>query len=328
MTTLATIPAAAPLDDGPGAVSAAPFDGSVPRARRYTRFADYQVLSKVRLNMMVLVSTAVGFHMASPAAAAGGPSNHPAFRWLLFLNALIGTGLTAAASGVLNQWIEIDRDRLMPRTRNRPLPAGRISPREGLILGIVLAVAGLGYLLAFTNVLTFALGAATLAVYLFIYTPLKVRSTLNTIVGAVPGAIPPLIGYAAAADVIDWKAMVLFAILFLWQMPHFLAIATMYREDYRAGGYKMLPVLDTDLTDTARQSVLYLGALLVTSLIPTLFHFTGPIYTIVALLLGGAFLATGLQFAMHRTRKDARVMFFASISYLPLLLIAMVFDKV
>lgn len=306
-----------PADEGPGVVSAAPFDGSVVGKRR-SRWADYQVLCKVRLNMMVLVSAAVGFFMA-PAATFG---------WVTFLHMLFGTGVTAAASGVLNQWMEIDRDRRMPRTRNRPLPAGRISAREGLIAGLILSLVGLGWLLAFTNVLTFTLGAATLGSYLFLYTPLKVRSTLNTVVGAVPGALPPVMGYAAAAGVLDWKAAVLFGILFMWQMPHFLAIATLYREDYRAGGYVMLPVVDPELTDTARQSVLYLGALTIVSLMPSMFRMTGLAYTGVAVLLGAGFMSAGVQFALRRTRADARRMFFASIAYLPLLLVTMVLDKV
>lgn len=300
-------------------VSAAPFDGSVEG--KPTRLQDYGTLCKLRLNMMVLITTAVGFYMADAA-----PMHH----WLMMVHALIGTGLTAASSAVLNQWIEVDRDRRMPRTRNRPLPAGRIAPPEALAMGIALGVMGLGYLWVFTNLLTAALGLLTLVTYLAIYTPLKVRSTLNTIVGAIPGAIPPVMGYTAATNGFGrdgMAALALFGILFLWQMPHFLAIATMYRDDYRAGGYVMLPVIDTDLSSTVRQVLTYCAALLLVSVSPSLFGMTGLLYAAVALLLGVGFTMAGGLFAMTRGRKEARTLFFASIAYLPVLLIVMVFDK-
>lgn len=296
-------------------VTAAPFDGSVT-ARKPSRLSDYATLAKLRLNFMVLVSAAVGYHMAVDV-----------IHWLPLLHVLIGTGLTAASSAVLNQWMEIERDRKMPRTRNRPLPAGRVSEVEALVLGLLLGVLGLGYLAITTNFLTFTLGLLTLATYLAIYTPLKTRSTLNTIVGAIPGAIPPLMGYTAAANMVTTESLILFAIMFLWQMPHFLAIATLYREDYRAGGYVMLPVVDPKLTATSRQALVYLAALLLVSLAPSLFEMTGTLYATVALLLGTVFMMSGAQLATTRTRKDARMLFFVSIAYLPLLLGVMVYDK-
>lgn len=302
-------------DEGPGVVLAAPFDGSVAEARP-SKWADYATLTKLRLNFMVLISAAVGYHMAVES-----------IHWLSLLHVMIGTGLTAASSAVLNQWMEIERDRKMPRTRNRPLPAGRVSEREAFALGAILGVVGLGWLLATTNFLTFTLGLFTLATYLAIYTPLKVRSTLNTIVGAIPGAIPPLMGFTAATGAISTEALILFAIMFLWQMPHFLAIATLYREDYRAGGYVMLPVIDPKLTATSRQALIYLAALLLVSLAPSLFDMTGQVYTTVAMVLGTVFMMSGAQLATTRSRKDARLLFFVSIAYLPLLLGVMVFDK-
>jgi heme o synthase len=317
-TPIPPIPSAVPgvtPDEGPGVVTAAPFDGSIPVARDRSRLSNYITLCKPRLNFMVLVSTAVGFYVAAP------------FNALALLHVLIGTALTAAASAVLNQWMERDRDLLMPRTRNRPLPAGRVAPVEALILGLVLSALGLGYLAWFCNLLTFALGAMTLVTYLGIYTPLKTVSTLNTVIGAIPGALPPVMGFAAATGDIGHGAMSLFAILFLWQMPHFLAIATLYREDYRAGGYVMLPVVDESLRSTSRQSLIYLSALLLVSLTPTLFGLTGVFYAAAALFLGIGFFLAGAQQAISRTRKDARMLFFVSIIYLPLLLTAMVIDK-
>lgn len=304
-------------DEGPGVVSAAPFDGSVLTPRRPSRLADYATLCKLRLNLLVIITTAVGYHLAAGAS----------FHWLSLLHVLIGTTLTAAASAVLNQWMEVDRDRRMPRTRNRPLPAGRVARPEALALGLLLAAAGLTYLALTTNPLTFALGLATLILYLAIYTPLKTISTLNTIIGAIPGAIPPVMGVTAALGHFSPAALTLFGILFLWQMPHFLAIATLYREDYRAGGYVMLPVIDPDLSATSRQALIYLVALLFTSVTPTLFHLTGEIYALSAFLLSAAFLVTGIRFAQNPTRLSARSMFFASITYLPLILLIMVLDK-
>lgn len=301
------------MDEGPGTVTAAPFDGSVAVIPR-SRLGDYATLCKVRLNLLVLITTAVGYKLAASANAS----------WVGFVHVLIGTGLTAAASAVLNQWIEVERDRLMPRTRNRPLPAGRVTSNEALALGATLAVAGLSYLWLFTPTATFLLGLVTLLSYLVVYTPLKTRSTLNTLVGAVPGAMPPVMGYTAAGGGLDAVAAALFGMLFFWQIPHFLAIATLYREDYRVGGYRMLPCDDPDLLATARQVVLHCLLLLAVSVLPPLLGVAGPVYLVAATVLGTLFLAAAVAFAWHRTRRDARTLFFASIAYLPLLLVALV----
>lgn len=305
--------ALAAADEGPGVITAAPFDGSVAVAPR-SRLADYATLCKVRLNLLVLVTTAVGYKLSTTATAS----------WSGFVHVLVGTALTAAASAVLNQWLEVERDRRMPRTRNRPLPANRISSREAVALGLLLGFVGLAYLAAFTPALTFVLGVVTLLSYLLIYTPLKTRSSLNTLVGAVPGALPPVMGYTAAGGGPDAIAAALFGILFFWQIPHFLAIATLYREDYRAGGYCMLPCTDPDLHATARQVVLHVVLLLAVSVLPSLLGVASPLYLVTAAALGTLFLAAALSFACHRTRRDARTLFFASIAYLPLLLVALV----
>ena len=295
------------------------------RARTPSRAADYAELAKLRLNFLVLVTTLVGYDMAVRA-----PGD-----WGKLLPTLIGTALTAAGAAVFNQVIERDHDKLMPRTRNRPLPAGRVSAVEAWVLGAVLGVAGLAVLLAAVNGLTAIVGAVTFVSYVAIYTPLKRVTTLNTIVGAVPGALPPVMGWTAVhgtfgdpdASRLFCDAAVLFCILFFWQMPHFLAIATLYRRDYAAGGFKMLPSLDESLAVTGRQIVLYGAALIPVTLMPTLLGMTGVAYFVVALLLGMGYLTFGMTAAATRERSDARKLFFASIIYLPLLLAVMVTDK-
>src|SRR5687767_9089570 len=208
-----------------------------------SRLVDFYELTKPRMNSLVVITTMVGFYVASR-----GPID-----WLLLLHALLGTAMTAASASVLNQLIERNLDALMPRTRNRPLPAGRIAPREALVMGIALGVTGIAYLALLVNPLTALLGFATLASYVFVYTPLKRRTSLNTVIGAVPGALPPVMGCTAALGALSAEAMALFSILFFWQMPHFLAIAILYRNDYALAGFKMLPVLDEDLNFTSRQ---------------------------------------------------------------------------
>jgi len=282
-----------------------------------SRLNDYYELTKPRMNFLVVITTTVGFYMASPGSVD----------WLLMLHTILGTTLTAAGASVLNQWLEIEYDGLMPRTKNRPLPAGRLMPIEALVFGVLLGVAGVAYLAICVNVLTSFLGAFTLLTYIGIYTPLKRISSLNTIVGAVPGAIPPLMGFTAVEGTITPAALALFGILFFWQMPHFLAIATLYKDDYAKGGYKMLPVIDEAGHFTGRQIVLYGLALIPASLMPTLLHLTGPTYAFGALLLGLGFLYSGVVAARSHERTDARKLFFASIIYLPVLLALMMADK-
>jgi protoheme IX farnesyltransferase len=297
--------------------------GSAPasgEAASHSRLADFYELTKPRLNFLVVITTMVGFYMAAGAAMS-------AWQWLLLLHTLLGTALTAASAGTLNQYIERDYDALMPRTADRPLPARRLSPVEALLFAVVMGVAGVAYLALLVNPLTAALGAFTLLSYAFIYTPLKRHSTLNTIVGAVPGAIPAVMGWTACLNVISPEAVALFLIMFIWQIPHFLAIATLYRDDYRAGGFKMLPCIETDLRSTGRQIVLYCLALIPVSLVPAMTGLAGEIYLAAAVVMGLLFLAYGIRAARTKTRLNARRLFFASIIYLPLLFAFMMIDR-
>src|SRR3954468_17801700 len=248
------------------------------------RLADLYELTKPRMNFLVVATTMVGYYMACRDWSD----------WRLLVHTLLGTALTAAGSAVLNQYVERDYDALMPRTANRPLATGRVSPAEGLAFGVLLSVLGLLDLSLFVNPLTAALGALTLGSYVFLYTPLKRITTLCTVVGAIPGALPPVMGVTAAAGAITPAAMLLFAVLFLWQMPHFLAIAILYRDDYAKGGFKMLPVVDREGVATARQIVVYSLTLIPVTLMPAVFQVTGVIYFAAALLMGVAFLGFGL----------------------------------
>ena len=283
-----------------------------------SRLNDFYELTKPRMNLLVVLTTAVGFYMASPGAIV----------WLLLMHTALGTALTAAGAAVLNQLVERDFDKLMPRTRNRPLPAGRVSPPEALIYGVMLGVTGVCYLALLVNPLTALLGGITLLSYLFIYTPMKRWTTFNTVIGAVPGAIPPMMGVTAISGVLSMQALALFLILFFWQMPHFLAIAILYRQDYAAGGFKMLPVVDEDLSCTGHQIVLYAMALIPASLMPVMVHMAGVTYFASAMILGLMFLSYGISCAVNKTRVDARKLFFASIVYLPLLLLVMMVDRI
>jgi protoheme IX farnesyltransferase len=269
------------------------------------------------MNFLVVITTMVGFCVAS----------RESIDWLLLVHALLGTAMTAAAASVLNQLVERDLDARMPRTKNRPLPAGRIAPREALLMGASLGVTGVAYLALLVNPLTALIGFATLASYVFVYTPLKRRTSLNTVIGAVPGALPPVMGCTAALGALSPDALVLFAILFFWQMPHFLAIAILYRDDYALGGFKMLPVVDEDLNFTSRQIVLYAIALVPISLMPSLIGLAGAVYFACAVLMGLALLSFAISCAATRSRRDARSLFLASIVYLPLLLGLLVIDK-
>jgi len=281
------------------------------------RLGDYLELAKPRLNLLVVVTTAVGFYMGAGANVV----------WMQMLHAIIGTALTAAGASVLNQLLERHHDGLMARTRNRPLPAGRVQPIEALVLGVILGVGGTAYLSYLVNPLTALLGAFTLLSYLFVYTPSKRVTTFNTVIGAVPGAIPPMMGFTAVQDAISPQALALFAILFIWQMPHFLAIAILYHEDYSAGGFKMLPSQDPEFRTTRRMIVQYGLALIPVSLLPSMVNLTGAVYFVAATLLGLAFWAFGIRCARRCNRPEARALFFASIIYLPLLLAILMLDK-
>jgi len=281
------------------------------------RANDLVEITKIRLNVMVLITTTIGFVVASP---------RPVDLWQLMLT-LIGTGLCACGASVLNQAWEHPFDRKMGRTFDRPVAAGRISATEAAIFGIVLSVCGLATLGVTVNLLACSLALATILLYVLIYTPLKRVTTLNTLIGAIPGAIPPIIGCAAASGRLDWESAALFAILFCWQMPHFLAIAILLRDDYALGGFKMMPVVDKTLTRTSAWIVMFGLLLIIASLMPVYVRPTGLFYTVSAIVLGVGFLATGVRCAAVQTRAAARVTFFASLIYLPLVLAALMIDR-
>lgn len=282
-----------------------------------SRAGDFMELTKARLNFMVLITTMIGFVVAAPGATDF---------WLL-MQTLIGTGLCAAGASVLNQAWEWRHDRLMTRTADRPVAAGRMKPGEATLLGIVFCVCGLAALGLAVNALSAVLALATILLYVLVYTPLKRVTTLNTLIGAVPGAIPPVIGYAGATGSLDLEALGLFAVLFCWQMPHFLAIAILCRDDYAAAGYRMMPVVDRTLARTSRWIVAFGLLLIAASLVPLWVMPTSLLYTVIAVALGVGFLAAGVRCAWLQTRPSARLAFFASIVYLPLALAALMIER-
>jgi protoheme IX farnesyltransferase len=274
--------------------------------RARSAVSDFVELTKPRITLMVTFTTAVGFLMASRDALAASS----------LLATLIGTGLVASGSMALNMLLERDVDALMHRTRGRPLPTGRLRPADALWFGMLLTAAGLLLLALGPGRLAAMVAALTWASYLFVYTPLKPRTSLSTVVGAFPGALPPVIGWAAARGTLDPGAYILFAIMFLWQIPHFLAIAWLYREDYARGGLPMLPVLDPEGRITGRQAVANSVGLLFVSLTPALAGMTGRLYLYGATTLGLAFTATAVAAAVRRTTAAARALFLASLVYL------------
>ncbi len=278
-------------------------------------FAD---LVKARLTTLVLLTTLVGFYLGRQGA----------MNYALMINTLAGTALVAAGASALNQLLEREYDAKMRRTQSRPLPSGRLQPTTVMIFGGMSSVAGLIYLALAVNLLTSVLGAVTLVSYLFIYTPLKRVTWLNTAIGAVPGALPPLMGWTAARGELSGEGWALFAILFFWQLPHFFAIAWMYREEYARAGFKMLSNVDADGRRTAEQSISNTLALLAVSLFPFIFKMAGTAYLAGAIVLGTVFLWCAIRFSRRLTLATARQLFFASIIYLPLLLALMVWDKV
>ena len=280
--------------------------------------AVYSDLIKARLTLLVVLTTLVGFYLGS----ANGVN------YLRMIHAVLGTAMVASGAAALNQLLEREHDAKMRRTKNRPLPSGRLQPATVMVFGGVCACVGLLYLALAVNLTTSVIGAISLVSYLFIYTPLKRLTWLNTAIGAVPGALPPLMGWTAARGELSQGGWALFAILAFWQLPHFLAIAWMYREEYEKAGFKMLPVIDPEGHRTGRQAVSHTLGLLPVSLCPFLFHITGAVYLVGALVLGFVFLYFAIQFARHMTIPRARQLFFVSILYLPLLLVMMVLDKV
>lgn len=275
-------------------------------------------LVKARLSGLVVLTTAAGFYLGSV-----GPVD-----WIRGIHTLVGTGLLAAGAAALNQYLERDADALMERTRGRPLPAGRVTPAVALLFGAGCVAVGLAWLVWWTPLAGAALGALTLALYLGVYTPLKRVSTLNTVVGAVPGALPPLIGWAAASGGTAPGGWALFALQFFWQVPHFLAIAWLYRDDYARAGFKMLPVVDPDGERTGLQSIGHCLGLLTASLSPFVLGVAGSTYLAGAFLLGTAMLGLAVRFARRLDRPAARGLFLASVLYLPVVFGLMVLDRV
>lgn len=285
---------------------------------RRSAFAIGADLVKARLTFLVLLTTLAGFY-----AGVEGATD-----WILLAHTLFGTALVACGAAALNQWWEREHDAKMARTETRPLPAKELSPSTVLVSGGILSIAGLIHLALFVNLLTSLLGAITFLSYVVVYTPLKRVTTLNTAVGAIPGALPPLMGWTAARDNVSREGWALFAILFFWQLPHFLAIAWLYRDEYAKAGFVMLPSRDPDGVRTGRQAISHTLGLIPVSVCPALFGTAGVIYFFGALLFGIAFLWYAIQFSRELTRARARQLFFASILYLPLLLGLMALDKV
>ena len=290
----------------------------VAEAAALRRVADYIELAKPRIVLMVLVTAFVGFYVGSDTVPD----------YLRLVQMLLGTALAAAGTLALNQVLERATDAKMERTRHRPLPDGRLQTREALWFGLLLTLAGLVYLLLAVNFLSAAVTALIAVSYLLWYTPMKLRSSLCVLVGAVPGALPPVIGWVAATGSLDVGAWVLFAIMFLWQVPHTLAIARLYRTDYARAGIQFLPVIDFDGQSTNRQIISHTAALLAVSLLPTLLGLAGPVYFIVAFILGVGFLLSGVRLALESTLPRARKLLFASLIYLPVLLLVMALDRV
>lgn len=278
----------------------------------------YAELTKPRVTFMVLITTVIGFILGARGDFDGS----------IFFLTLLGTALTAGGAAGLNMVMEKDRDAKMLRTRQRPLPQNRISTTGAQTFSVVIALAGIAILAFGVNLTTSALAGLTLATYLFAYTPLKPKTSLSTLVGAVPGAIPPMMGWTAARGTLDFGAWALFGILYLWQLPHFLAIAWLYREDYTRGGFAMLSVEDPDGKSTSRQIALYAMAIVPMAILPSVIGLLGSLYFYGALILSLAFFAASVMTAVHRTPNSAKKLFLASVIYLPCLLAVMMLDKV
>src|SRR5437660_4884426 len=278
---------------------------------------DLVELVKARLTLLVLLTTAVGFYLG-----AEGPIN-----FVALLHTVFGTAAAAAGAAALNQWWEYNLDALMQRTRSRPVPAGRMRPRDAVILGSALSTFGVAYLAFVCNALSAALAAITIIIYIFAYTPLKRVSTFNTALGAVPGALPPMIGWAAARGTLHAGAWMLFAILFFWQLPHFFAIAWMYRDDYARAGFPMISIVDCTGERSASPSVSFCMLLFIVAGLPAFLGIATVFYLLAELILGGVFIGVAMRFLKTRATSDARRLFITSIIYLPLLLGALVLGK-
>lgn len=281
-----------------------------------SRVADYIEIAKLRISLMVLMTVSVGYILALQEAASYVP----------LLHACLGVSLSAIGASAVNQWIERKTDGRMRRTMNRPLPTRRLAPAEVLTFGLICAVVGSGYLLMTVNVMTAGMTFLTFFLYAFVYTPLKRVTSLCTAVGAIPGAMPPVLGWLAAGGQLDWMAFSLFGVLFLWQFPHFLAIAWMYRDDYCAAGLRMLPAGRSMPHVTGLLAVCYALGLIPVSLLPAYFGWAGVVYATVAVVLGIAYLVASIRFAWDETRTSARRVLLTSLVYLPLLLAVLTWD--
>jgi len=297
------------------AAQLAPSDHGLARMRE--AWAVATELAKARLSFLVVLTASVGYIMASGLG----------IEWLGLVMTSLGVGLAAGSANAFNQVLEVDRDRKMPRTSGRPLPTGRVTPVVAVVYATVIGVAGVGLLAAAVNVAAAALALLNIGLYVLVYTPLKVRTTLNTLVGAVVGAVPPLIGWVGATGTLEPGAWVLAGVLFAWQMPHFLALAWLYREQYAQGGYRMLPQVDPSGRLTGVMSVLYAVALVPITLAAVLTGIAGGLYAGGAVVLGVWLIALGAKLLRHRTAEQARRLFIASVLYLPLLMGLMVIDR-
>jgi len=298
------------LPEVTAAVADAPVIVAAPEPQTYTLLRDLVMLTKARLTLLVLMTTALGFGFGSGRGVD----------WFLFFRVMFGTAFVAASASVLNQFIERKVDRLMRRTQDRPLPAGRMAPGTALGLGVLLAVAGLIYLQNRVSPLCAGLAGGTLATYVALYTPMKRKSAWCVTIGAIAGAIPPVIGWAAATGSLGTGAWILFGILFFWQMPHFLSLAWLYRDDYAQAGFFMLRRNDTVGMKAATESLLCAVALTVVTLLPVFLGMAHPMYAVVALACDGWLLACAALFLAQRNRASARRLFLASIVYLPLVM--------
>ena len=279
-------------------------------------YAAFIELTKPRITFLILVSTALGYYLG----------NTGQFELFNFLITIIGTTMLAGGAGAINHYIEKDLDMLMERTKSRPIPAGLISSQTALYFGIIQSVLGFGLLLAFVNMLTALLGLLTIVLYIFVYTPLKMITWLNTTIGAVPGALPALGGWAASANELNPNAWILFAILFLWQHPHFYAIALMCKEDYKKAGFKMLPVIEEDSNRTNRQIIWHAFLLIPVSLFFVVTGVLGSIYFWGAAILGAFYLLSGIPLLRESSVKNAKLLLRTSVIYLPLLLVIILID--
>jgi protoheme IX farnesyltransferase len=292
------------------------YDAAGDRPLAHGRTADFVTLTKPRLNSLVLVTTVAAYYL-------GGGNELP---WLRLIHAIIGTALVAAGASALNQFWERETDRLMRRTESRPLPDRRMHPQDAMWFGVALSALGVADLALGVNQLTAIVALLTLASYVFLYTPLKLRTSLSTIVGAIPGALPAVIGWAAATNSLSIGGWTLFGIVFMWQMPHFLAIAWMFRDDYARAGIPLLPVVQPDGRTTAHQAVLYAAGLIPVSFLPTAVGLASAYYLVGAIALGAILLVLGLEFANTRGMPAARRLFLGTIIYLPLLWAVMLTD--